>query len=377
VHFVTVFRLTRSDIDIMMELPEKVTNIVKVKNEVDSQPGTKEELQGTKLNPVSCFSEDEVSSRDELSKACFSGSSLKVKGHEPATDSSKVELSQPKPSNTLSDEKLTSMCSFLPNGTSIPINVSTVSRVGRDNQRWEEDPKSSSLIRLTTGTIPITKDGRVLLISSARKKEWILPKGGWELDESLEQSAIRETYEEAGMLGILGQKLSPIVYETRKAKKRRTECLLNKYKSCNSDSSTTEDVVSLSNSSCGVSSEDEFIDSLNAIRQSNMAFHVSSVSPSAGKPFDNLAPSRTQPLMNTSSPVKQQITTPVKSYTGVNLMSLFPLYITEILNTWPESGRARKIVTIDQAIDLVNRQELKTALEEVRKRKLNEFTNVS
>jgi 8-oxo-dGTP pyrophosphatase MutT (NUDIX family) len=41
-------------------------------------------------------------------------------------------------------------------------------------------------------------DGKVVLISSAKKK-WIVPKGGWEDDESAEQSAVREAYEEAGV----------------------------------------------------------------------------------------------------------------------------------------------------------------------------------
>jgi 8-oxo-dGTP pyrophosphatase MutT (NUDIX family) len=46
------------------------------------------------------------------------------------------------------------------------------------------------------------------------------PKGGWEMDEELEESAIRETYEEAGVIGVLGPKLSEFHYETRKALRR-------------------------------------------------------------------------------------------------------------------------------------------------------------
>ena len=60
-------------------------------------------------------------------------------------------------------------------------------------------------------------------MSASRKAEWILPKGGWEKDEEMEESAIRECFEEAGVLGILGPKLNPVDYETRKAKKRRLE----------------------------------------------------------------------------------------------------------------------------------------------------------
>ncbi|OJD12481.1 hypothetical protein AJ78_06935 [Emergomyces pasteurianus Ep9510] len=42
---------------------------------------------------------------------------------------------------------------------------------------------------------------RVLLIQSARRGGWVLPKGGWELDEpSAQQAACREAWEEAGVV---------------------------------------------------------------------------------------------------------------------------------------------------------------------------------
>ncbi len=62
----------------------------------------------------------------------------------------------------------------------------TESRNGRDHQRFDNDAKTGDLIRLTTGSVPIMKDGRILLVSSSRKEEWILPKGGWESDENIE-----------------------------------------------------------------------------------------------------------------------------------------------------------------------------------------------
>lgn len=62
----------------------------------------------------------------------------------------------------------------------------TESRNGRDHQRFANDPETGHLLRLTTGSVPIMKDGRILLISSSRKEEWILPKGGWESDEEME-----------------------------------------------------------------------------------------------------------------------------------------------------------------------------------------------
>ena len=63
----------------------------------------------------------------------------------------------------------------------------------------------------------------MLFVSSSRKNDWVLPKGGWENDEALEEGAIHECFEEAGVLGILGPQLREINYETRKAKKRRLE----------------------------------------------------------------------------------------------------------------------------------------------------------
>jgi len=77
--------------------------------------------------------------------------------------------------------------------------------------------------RMVTGCVPIVEGGRILLVSASRKSEWILPKGGWETDELMEESAIRECFEEAGVLGVLGPRLSEIEYETRKGKKRRLE----------------------------------------------------------------------------------------------------------------------------------------------------------
>ncbi|KAF9425645.1 hypothetical protein BGZ94_007360 [Podila epigama] len=53
------------------------------------------------------------------------------------------------------------------------------------------------------GCVPIDKAGRrVMLVSSSKNEgEWVLPKGGWENDESQEEAAARETWEEAGVLG--------------------------------------------------------------------------------------------------------------------------------------------------------------------------------
>ena len=115
--------------------------------------------------------------------------------------------SQATSSPSLAPQPATSPTKFL----ALPTN----SRQGRDHQRWENG------MRLVTGTVPILRDGKILLCSSSKKKEWILPKGGWEVDETLEEAACRETYEECGVVGMLGPVLTAFVHTTRKNKVRK------------------------------------------------------------------------------------------------------------------------------------------------------------
>jgi len=71
------------------------------------------------------------------------------------------------------------------------------SRTGRDNQRY--GPKGE---RLVAGAVPLSPDRtKVLLIQSVRRTGWVLPKGGWELDEATASAAAcRESWEEAGII---------------------------------------------------------------------------------------------------------------------------------------------------------------------------------
>ena len=70
--------------------------------------------------------------------------------------------------------------------------------------------------------IPLMQDGNVVLISS-RSGEWILPKGGWERDETAREAAARETYEESGVHGFVH--LEPLA-ETSYRSKRGEACQL-------------------------------------------------------------------------------------------------------------------------------------------------------
>lgn len=56
--------------------------------------------------------------------------------------------------------------------------------------------------RLVAGIVPLSADKtKVLLIQSSRRNGWVLPKGGWELDEkTASAAATREAWEEAGII---------------------------------------------------------------------------------------------------------------------------------------------------------------------------------
>ena len=80
-------------------------------------------------------------------------------------------------------------------------------REGRNQQRY-----TVGGTRLVAGCVPYHRDAatgqvQVLLISNRNKTQWIIPKGGWEADESQEQAALRESYEEAGVRGRIGPRL--------------------------------------------------------------------------------------------------------------------------------------------------------------------------
>lgn len=90
----------------------------------------------------------------------------------------------------------------------------TESRVGRLNQRYNPDTGA----RMVAGCICLneTRDKVIMILSSAHKGKWVLPKGGIELDETDDfiVTAVRETWEEAGVEGKIVKKL-PVVYDSR------------------------------------------------------------------------------------------------------------------------------------------------------------------
>ncbi|KAB5560882.1 hypothetical protein DKX38_005839 [Salix brachista] len=60
------------------------------------------------------------------------------------------------------------------------------------------------------------EDGlQVLVISSQKGKGMLFPKGGWESDETITQAALRETYEEAGVKGVVERQLGEWTFQSR------------------------------------------------------------------------------------------------------------------------------------------------------------------
>ena len=227
------------------------------------------------------------------------------------------------------------------------------SRQGRQGQRWFSDPSSQKVHRLCTGCVPILEGGRVLFVSSSRKADWILPKGGWEKDESMEESAIRECFEEAGVLGILGSVLSDVDYETRKAKKRRLE-LQDLQKKARVRSELSSSPVASGDKRPETETDDQVIPP-----PSQEGFSCQEIALVSG------SAKHSEETSSIASDSSQQTHSHVR-------MSLFPLYVTEVKSTWPESGRFRKAVGIDEAIEMCSsRPEFQAVLREVKERNLH------
>ncbi|KAB2090077.1 hypothetical protein ERO13_A03G092000v2 [Gossypium hirsutum] len=121
---------------------------------------------------------------------------------------------------------LLSLLEKIPARLPMPIEklVSRVSypRTGRHLQRY-----NNRGFRLVVGCIPYryreSEDAKsieeaieVLVINAQNGKGILFPKGGWEKDESMEEAAIRETVEEAGVVGVIECKLGKWCYKSKR-----------------------------------------------------------------------------------------------------------------------------------------------------------------
>ncbi|RCK60458.1 Diphosphoinositol polyphosphate phosphohydrolase DDP1 [Candida viswanathii] len=93
----------------------------------------------------------------------------------------------------------------------LPVKLAKA-REGRENQRYNSETGA----RIVAGCICLneTKDKIIMISSSKHKDRWIIPKGGNELDETALETAVRETWEEAGVEGIILKEL-PVVLDSR------------------------------------------------------------------------------------------------------------------------------------------------------------------
>ena len=187
------------------------------------------------------------------------------------------------------------------------------------SQRVQEIYNSYPNCRLTTGCIPILPGGRIILISSSKSQNvFVLPKGGWEHDESLPLSALRETLEEAGVTGLLGPPLPSLTYETKKSVNRRL-VLREPQQSTSTIGSTTSD--------------------------------------------------RSERIVTSESPVS--------AYHTHNRLTIFPMYVQCIYDQWPEMNRLRRIVTIDEAARLLqHRPEFLYMMNALRDRNLHQIGDI-
>ncbi|XP_028756649.1 nudix hydrolase 18, mitochondrial-like isoform X2 [Neltuma alba] len=95
--------------------------------------------------------------------------------------------------------------------------VRLTSRTGRHLQRYDEGCRQVVGYKSRDNV-----DGRhnseleVLMISAQKGHGMQFPKGGWEIDESMEQAALRETLEEAGVEGKVQSMLGKWRYKSKR-----------------------------------------------------------------------------------------------------------------------------------------------------------------
>ncbi|GAB4848608.1 hypothetical protein Ancab_003314 [Ancistrocladus abbreviatus] len=103
-------------------------------------------------------------------------------------------------------------------------------RTGRHLQRYDKEKQ-----RLVSGCIPYrlrNKNGdesscleelEVVMVSTPNRHDLVFPKGGWETDETVEDAACREAFEEAGVRGIIKAELGE--WQFRSKSRENLGCL--------------------------------------------------------------------------------------------------------------------------------------------------------
>ena len=65
------------------------------------------------------------------------------------------------------------------------------------------------------GGVVVADDGRLVLVHRPRYDDWTLPKGKLDADETFEEAALREVWEETGLRCELVRELPPTRYTVR------------------------------------------------------------------------------------------------------------------------------------------------------------------
>ncbi|KAG2512430.1 hypothetical protein BBI17_008252 [Phytophthora kernoviae] len=91
------------------------------------------------------------------------------------------------------------------------------SRVGRDKQHYDGNTRLLACI-VASRHRQVGADEFLLISSSKHPSRWILPKGGWENDESVVESALREADEEAGVTGDIVGSLGTLDFASQQGK---------------------------------------------------------------------------------------------------------------------------------------------------------------
>jgi 8-oxo-dGTP diphosphatase len=69
------------------------------------------------------------------------------------------------------------------------------------------------------GGVVVRDDGRVAVVHRPRYDDWTLPKGKLDPDETFEEAALREVWEETGLHCRLVRELPAVTYEVRERPK--------------------------------------------------------------------------------------------------------------------------------------------------------------
>ncbi|HEX8856684.1 MAG TPA: NUDIX hydrolase [Thermoleophilaceae bacterium] len=84
------------------------------------------------------------------------------------------------------------------------------------NELGPQDSVGAEQVRAAGGVL--VRDGLVLLVHRPKYDDWSLPKGKLDPDESWEDAAVREVYEETGWRTHLGRFLTETHYNDRKGR---------------------------------------------------------------------------------------------------------------------------------------------------------------